>query len=100
MWRHRRVTTDDGPRVVVIETLDGSDGFVDHPGEGYFATVLRSYPATGRATGLLGAAPSELIDAADLLDHAVAWMEAHLGAGPDALRSPAERWQSGRLQSP
>lgn len=77
--RHRVVATPYGSEIVVIETLDDSNGIVDHPGEDYFTTILRSYLATGRAaTGRVGGATSDLIDARDLLDHGVAWMEANL----------------------
>lgn len=78
--RHRLMATPEGPRVVVVETLDDSDGIVDLPGEDYFARLLRGYLATGRAaTGRVGGADSELIGGADLLAFAVAWMDDHLG---------------------
>jgi hypothetical protein len=44
--------------------------------------LLRAYLAEGRArVGLVGAAPSELLDAADVLAWGTAWMDAHLVTG-------------------
>jgi alkanesulfonate monooxygenase SsuD/methylene tetrahydromethanopterin reductase-like flavin-dependent oxidoreductase (luciferase family) len=44
----------------VVECLDDSNGIVDHPGEDYFAQLLRAYLATGRAsTGTFGHATAE-----------------------------------------
>jgi aminoglycoside N3'-acetyltransferase len=84
--RHRLVAGSGGPgdpHVRVVSCLDDSDGIVEHPGEDYFAVILGEHLAAGRAaTGVVGAATSELIDAADLVDGAVAWMAAHLAAGP------------------
>lgn len=63
----------------VVECLDDDDGIVDHPGEDYFITILQAYLATGRArTGTVGNAPSELIEAPDLLAFATAWMTDNL----------------------
>ena len=78
--RHRMVSVADGqPELRVVECLDDSDGIVEHPGEDYFATIVRAYLATGAArVGLVGAAPSELIDAGDLLRFATTWMGEHL----------------------
>ena len=77
--RHRMVTGDQGPEVRVVDTLDDNEGIVDHPGEDYFAAILRSYFATGRPrVGVVGRARSELIDAADVVEFGVAWMAEHL----------------------
>jgi aminoglycoside N3'-acetyltransferase len=77
--RHRLVAGPGGPSVRVVATLDDSDGIADHPGEDYFATILRGYLATGAAaTGDVGSAPSELLAAAGVVDYAVDWMTAHL----------------------
>jgi aminoglycoside N3'-acetyltransferase len=77
--RHRIVAGRDGPELRVVESLDDSDGIVDHPGEDYFAVILRQYLASGRAsTGTVGRASSELIDAADVVEFAVAWMTGNL----------------------
>lgn len=78
--RHRLVATPDGTQVRVVECLDDSDGIVDHPGEDYFAVILRAYLATGRArVGTVGSATSELLAARDLVPFGVAWMVANLG---------------------
>lgn len=76
--RHRMVTGHGGVELRVIETLDDSDGIVDYPGEDYFAVILREYLATRRMSiGVVGSAGSELIDAADVVEFAVAWMAEH-----------------------
>jgi aminoglycoside N3'-acetyltransferase len=79
--RHHLVTTQDGAEVRVVDTLDDTNGIVDHPGEDYFAVILRAYLEAGRAaTGTVGRARSELFDASDIVDFAVTWMTEHLGA--------------------
>jgi aminoglycoside N3'-acetyltransferase len=79
--RHRIVNGDDGPDLRVVECLDDDDGIVDYPGEDYFAVILREYLATGRAaTGVVGAATSELIEAADIVEFAVRWMGEHFAS--------------------
>lgn len=81
--RHRLVEGPDGPQLRIIACLDDSNGIVDHPGEDYFAVILRRYLATGRAsTGVVGRATSELIDAADIVAFGVTWMAEHLGVAP------------------
>jgi aminoglycoside N3'-acetyltransferase len=77
--RQRLVATASGPIIRVVESLDDENGIVDHPGEDYFTTILASYLDTGRAhVGGVAGARSELIDAGDLVAHAVRWMEANL----------------------
>jgi len=77
--RHRMVMGPDGPELRVVECLDDEHGIVDHPGEDYFAVILREYLATGRAViGVVGRATSELIDAADVVEFGAAWMGRHL----------------------
>ncbi len=77
--RQTVVVGHDGPVVRVVSCLDDSDGIVDRPGEDYFEVILREYLATGRAaTGIVGRAGSELIDARDVLEFGVEWMEANL----------------------
>ena len=67
----------------MVECLDDEDGIVPvdrQPAEDYFAIILREYLATGRAaTGMVGGAAAELIDAADLVGFGAAWMTANLG---------------------
>ena len=80
--RHRLVAGEPGPDVRIVETLDDTHGIVDLPGEDYFTTILRAYLATGRAAeGRVGSADSELIDAADLVEFAVRWLDEHLITG-------------------
>jgi len=78
--RHRLVTRPAGPVVVVVDTLDDSDGIVDHPGPDYFGLILQDFVALGGvAQGTVGGAASELIDAAELVNFAAAWMTARFG---------------------
>ena len=77
--RHRAIAAADGPVVRVVDSIDDSRGIVDLPGEDYFSRILRAYLATGRAAvGMVGAARSELIDAADLVEFGASWMAEHL----------------------
>ena len=92
--RQRLVAAPGGPRLRVVEALDDEHGIVDVPGEDYFSAIVRTYLAAGRAvaTGTVGGAGAELLDAADLLAYGVAWMTAHLrrdaedGSGEDGPR--------------
>ena len=80
-----------GPRHVWIECLDDSDGIAAWQGDDYFALILAAYLDTGRArTGRVGRAPSELIDAADIVDFGTRWMEEHLAAPMILARPPGE----------
>ena len=80
-----------GPRHVWIECLDDSDGIAAWQGDDYFALILAFYLETGRArTGRVGRAPSELIDAADIVDFGTRWMEEHLAAPMILARPPGE----------
>ena len=73
--RYRRITGSPAPEIRYIDCLDDSDGIVEWPGEDYFALLLQDYLATGRAAqGTVGRARSELVEAADLVDFGVAWM--------------------------
>jgi aminoglycoside N3'-acetyltransferase len=77
--RHRMVRTPDGVQLRTVECLDDNDGIAPWTGDDYFAVILREYLATGRAaTGVVGGATSELLDAADLVAFGAAWMEQHL----------------------
>jgi len=79
--RHPVLAGPQGREPRVVECLDDEFGIVDHPGEDYFAVIMRSYLATGRAsTGVVGRATSELIRAADVVCFAVAWMAEHLSS--------------------
>ena len=82
--RHRLVTGPHGPEVRTVSCLDDEHGIVDHPGEDYFAVILRQYLLTGRASrGVVGGATSELIDGADIVRFAVRWMGDNLTPGRD-----------------
>lgn len=80
--RHRKVLTPKGPAIRVVECLDDSEGIAAYPDEDYFVAILRAYLATGRAArGTVGDAPSELIDATDVVDFGATWMAGHLARG-------------------
>jgi aminoglycoside N3'-acetyltransferase len=80
--RVHRLARGGGVIEQAVECLDDSDGIVDHPGEDYFAQIVRAYLATGRAaTGRVGNAESELIDAGDLVAFGVEWMATYLSGG-------------------
>ncbi len=80
--RHRVVSGPNGAELRVVDCLDDNVGIVDHPGEDYFAVILREYLVTGRASvGTVGRATSELIEAADIVDFGSAWMVEHLVPG-------------------
>jgi aminoglycoside N3'-acetyltransferase len=69
-----------GPTVATVTCLDDSDGIVAWPGEDYFALITKDYLAGGGGrAGPVGDAVAELIDAADLVGHAVAWMADRFG---------------------
>ncbi|MBW3580455.1 MAG: hypothetical protein KY431_05400, partial [Actinobacteria bacterium] len=71
----------DGPELRVVECLDDSNGISEYPGGDYFGPMLDQYLATGRAAvGVVGRAPSELLDGADIVNFAVTWMLEHLPA--------------------
>jgi len=78
--RHHKISAASGSSSIRLVTcLDDTDGIVDWDEEDYFAVILRDYLTQGRARhGTVGSAPSELIDAADLLDHGISWMSTHL----------------------
>jgi aminoglycoside N3'-acetyltransferase len=78
--RQRRVRRGHEAAIVAVECLDDEHGIVDYPPGDYFGFLLRDYLATGRArSGRVGRAPSELIEARDLVDFGVRWMAEELG---------------------
>ena len=85
--RYRRVASagEAEPRILMVETLDDSDGIVPYPeGQDYFADILVAYLATGRAaTGAVGDVQSELIDASDLVAFGVDWMTARFATAEE-----------------
>jgi aminoglycoside N3'-acetyltransferase len=77
--RHYRVMGPDGPATRSVECLDDEFGIVQTEGEDYFAIIVKAYLAEGRARlGKVGNAPSELIDARDIVNFGAAWMTANL----------------------
>jgi aminoglycoside N3'-acetyltransferase len=80
-WDYVIAGPDGAPGHVWIDCLDDSDGIAAHEGEDYFVSILRSYLLLGRhREGLIGSAPSELIDAADIVGFGARWMEENLAA--------------------
>jgi aminoglycoside N3'-acetyltransferase len=77
--RYRRVATADGPSIRVVECLDDEHGIADYAGEDYFADLLRDYLNDRRIqAGLVGDAPSELLEAEDVVEYGTRWMDEHL----------------------
>lgn len=63
-----------------IEEFDTSDPVVEGLPEGYFATVVEDFLATGRGVrGTVGDAASVLVPAAEMADFAVRWLEERCG---------------------
>lgn len=78
--RERTVLGAGGPLARAVSCLDDEHGIVEWDGEDYFKTILETYLATGAGSrGQVGDAPSELLDARDLLDFSIPWMAANLG---------------------
>lgn len=78
--RYRKVKRGGGTQIVPVETQDDSQGIAYFDGPDYFGLILQEYLQLGRARqGLVGNARSELLDAADLVPFASAWMKQHLG---------------------
>jgi aminoglycoside N3'-acetyltransferase len=76
--RHRMVAGANGPELRAVECLNDDTGIVEYPGEDYFAQIVRAYLATGRArSAMVGAAVSELLDGADVVQFGSAWMASH-----------------------
>ena len=80
--RHRLVTGPDGRAwwsSSASTTRTGSSTTQRQPSEDYFAIILREYLATHpHEHGRVGAAESQLIDAAGLVRFGASWMTAHL----------------------
>lgn len=73
------LTGAGGPLHSWTECLDDSEGIARWAGEDYFTVILEAYLAEGRhRAGRVGAAPGELIDAADIVRFGARWMEANL----------------------
>ncbi len=77
--RHRLVSSPSGPAIRTVECLDDSDGIVDVPGDDYFVRMLLEYLHRGETPqGIVGGAPSELLDARAFAAFAASWMRVHL----------------------
>jgi aminoglycoside N3'-acetyltransferase len=89
-YRLVRQAVGRGSEVRIVECLDDSDGIVPYlPGRDYFADLLEEYLALGRArVGGVGDAPSEIIEAGDLVEFAITWMAAHLGPAAKEAGNP------------
>ncbi len=78
--RYRKVKRGQGTAIVRVEALDDSSGIVDFDGPDYFGLILQEYLGQGRGRqGRVGNARAELLDGADLVPFASAWMTQHLG---------------------
>jgi aminoglycoside N3'-acetyltransferase len=82
-WDYLLARADGATAHVWIDCLDDAHGIAAWDGEDYFALILKAYLALGRhRAGLVGQAPSELIDAADLVAFGARWMEENLAPRP------------------
>jgi aminoglycoside 3-N-acetyltransferase len=64
---------------VEIEEFDTASGIVDWDVD-YFGVIVEEYLAAGKGrTSKVGAAPANLLDAAELHTYAKRWMEEHFG---------------------
>jgi aminoglycoside 3-N-acetyltransferase len=60
----------------MVEEFDTGDPVVEGLDEDYFATIVEAFLASGQgARGLVGLAPSVLVDAAPIAGFAVRWLE-------------------------
>ena len=66
-----------------FEEFDTTDPVVDGLPEDYFATIVSEFLAGGRGRrGTIGAAPSVLVKAAEIVPFAVQWLERHFSKAP------------------
>lgn len=81
------LATPEGPRHVWVECLDDAEGIVDWDGEDYFAMILKAYLSEGRhRSEKIGSTSGELIEARELVEFGVNWMEANLDSSRDSSR--------------
>lgn len=78
--KYRMPVLRDGERVWdTFEDFDTSRGAMAWSGEDYFGIIVGEYLKAGRGReGMVGGAPSCLLDGPELLAFGVAWMEANL----------------------
>ena len=68
--------TPDGTQWRMIEEFDTGDPCVDRLPDDFIARIVTDYLATGAGRqGRVGQAPSVLVEAADILPFAIAWLE-------------------------
>jgi aminoglycoside 3-N-acetyltransferase len=80
--RYKMPVLREGRRVwVEIEDIHTGGGIVEgQPSEGYFRDIVEGYLVAGRGrSGKVGAARSYLLNAAELVDFAVQWLEREFG---------------------
>ncbi|CAN7245324.1 aminoglycoside 3-N-acetyltransferase [Bosea sp. LjRoot90] len=71
------LATPTGTQWRMIEEFDTGDPIVEGLAEDYFAGIVTEFLASGRGRqGLVGAAPSVLVDAAAITGFGVSWLEA------------------------
>jgi aminoglycoside 3-N-acetyltransferase len=64
----------------MIEEFDTSDPVALGLAEDYFGEIVREFLAGGQGKrGLVGEAPSVLVDAASICGYAIAWLKRHVG---------------------
>lgn len=72
--------TAGGTQWRMVEEFETSLPIVDGLDDDYFATIVTEFLATGRGVqGLIGEAPSTLVEAAAITAFAVDWLEGHVG---------------------
>lgn len=77
--------TPTGTEWRMVEEFDTSNPIVEGLPDDYFATIVREFLATGAGSeGLVGRAPSVLVDAAAITAFAVRWLEARFGGAPSS----------------
>ena len=73
------LATPEGPRHAWVECLNDNEGIFDWDGDDYFAEITRTYlRQRPHASGKVGQADSQLIDAADMVRFGARWMEENL----------------------
>ena len=74
------LVTPEGTVWRMIEEFETSEPIVPGLADDYFAEIVESFLATGQGhQGMIGDAPSVLLDAAQICAFAVAWLEEHAG---------------------
>jgi aminoglycoside N3'-acetyltransferase len=81
------LATPEGPRHVWIDCLNDSEGIAEWDGEDYFALILQAYLAQRpHRSGNVAAAPSHLLEASDLVQFGVRWMEEKFSSDADQAK--------------